>query len=73
MTAEPGETSDAPRHDTAWVGCACDVIAWNAVRVTRAGLDKQPHDEATMFDRVAPELRSLTRGIVALHRAIQPA
>jgi hypothetical protein len=54
VTAEPGETSDAPRHGTAWVGCACEVIAWNAVRVTRAGLDKQPHDEAAMFDPARP-------------------
>jgi hypothetical protein len=35
------------------VGCPCDVIAWNAVRVTRASLDKQPHDVAAMFDQVA--------------------
>ena len=39
--------------EIAWVGCACDVIAWNAVRVTRASLDKQPHDVAAMFDQVA--------------------
>jgi len=28
--------------EIAWIGCACEVIAWNAVRVTRASLDKQP-------------------------------
>jgi hypothetical protein len=39
--------------EIAWVGCACDVIGWNAVRVTRASLDKQPHDVAAMFDQVA--------------------
>jgi hypothetical protein len=39
--------------EIARVGCGCDVIAWNAVRVTRASLDKQPHDVAAMFERVA--------------------
>jgi len=28
-------------------------LAWNAVRVTRASLGKQPHDVAAMFDQVA--------------------
>jgi hypothetical protein len=70
--------------EIAWVGCACDVIAWNAVRVTRASLDKQPHDVAAMFDQVAAteigrsgwrsvEWCNLIAGIVALHRAIRPA
>ena len=38
--------------EIARVGCACSVIAWNAVRVTRASPDKQPHDVAAIFDAV---------------------
>jgi hypothetical protein len=58
--------------EIARVGFACNVIGWNAVRVTRTTLDKQPHDLATMFDPVA-EWRNLTGGIVALHCAIRSA
>ena len=49
----------------AWVGCACDVIAWNAVRMTRASLDKQPHDVAAMFDQVADRY-DLTNDVLSL-------
>ena len=51
--------------EIAWVGGACDVIAWNAVRVIRASLDKQPRDVAAMFDQVADRY-DLTNDVLSL-------
>ena len=61
-------------------------LAWNAVRVTRASLGKQPHDLAAMFDQVADRYdlkndvlslgqdRRWRRGVLsAVGRAIRPA
>jgi hypothetical protein len=55
-----------------------DGIAWNAARVTRASLDKQPHDVAAMFARGRKpgrplEWRNLPRRIVAPHCGIRRA
>ena len=58
--AEPNHEVLLPGRVT-WVGRACGVITWNAVRVTRASLDKQPHDVAAMFDQVAVAPRDPTR------------
>ena len=45
-------------------GCACDAIAWDAVWVTRACLDKQPHNVAAMFDQLADRY-DLTNGVLS--------
>jgi demethylmenaquinone methyltransferase/2-methoxy-6-polyprenyl-1,4-benzoquinol methylase len=63
--------------EISWIGCACEVIAWNAIRVTRASPDKQPHDVAAIFDAVTisfalRNVHDYPRGLAEMLRVTKP-